>query len=105
MTMDKFELNKLIEKTEERIKVACADACEGANVSTEKWAKLGNDVSTALEMLRQELRFTPPIPSDSVSNAITFNRKQYVLGIDGTCVYVTCDGERVWQDPPKKKTK
>lgn len=53
--MDRFELDKLIQKTEEIIKVACADACEGANVSTDKWAKLGHDVHTALEALKLEV--------------------------------------------------
>ena len=48
-----FELDQLIEKTEQRINAACAEVCDG--VPAEKYAQLGNEVRAALESLKQEI--------------------------------------------------
>ena len=97
--MTTFELDKLFDKTEEEIKSACADATDGVTLPNGKWAQLGHDVSAALEALKQEVEAKPKaVPSGSAPNAITFKGKRYVLAEDGTCVYVTCDGRRVWTE-------
>jgi hypothetical protein len=51
-----FELNKLIEKTEQRIKSACEDMFDGVTLPNAKWAQLGSDVTAALESLKRELK-------------------------------------------------
>jgi hypothetical protein len=53
--MTTFELDRLIEKTEERIKNACADAFDGVTVPNGKWVQLGSDVTAALDSLKGEL--------------------------------------------------
>jgi len=53
--MTTFDLDTLIEKTEERIKNACADAFDGVVPNDGKWAKLGSDVAAALDSLKREL--------------------------------------------------
>jgi hypothetical protein len=53
--MTTFELDTLIEKTEERIKSACADAFDGVTVLNGKWVQLGSDVTAALDSLKGEL--------------------------------------------------
>jgi hypothetical protein len=53
--MTTFELDRLIEKAEERIKSACAEAFEGVVPNDGKWGKLGGDVAAALDSLKREL--------------------------------------------------
>jgi hypothetical protein len=53
--MTTFELDSLIQKTEQRIKSACEDAFDGVTVPTGKWAQLGSDVAAALDSLKGEL--------------------------------------------------